>query len=412
VYREEPSRAALNPDPACAGLVVPLGNGTIPAYEYHLRCPNALNLIAITGDTDLDGRCDARCNLQIEGMGASPTDVVIDGDQAKLNTIRADRADGIYLRNFTVQHSDFNNVYVLETNGFRFDRLVTRWSREYGILSFTSDHGLYDHVVAYGNGDSGLYPGSSADGGCARYSVEVRNSEAYGNLMGLAGTSANSIWVHDSRFHDNAVGIDLDSVSPGHPGMPQDCALIESNAIYGNNLDPYTAQRDAYCRTPPVDRNPRVLCPSSPLPVGTGILILAGNRNVIRKNRIYGNWRWGTALYWVPALTRGDPATEHQYDTSHGNRFVDNLMGVGPDGTRDPNGRDFFWDEEGAGNCWHGNGRVRSDPATLPGCPGRTETGTAATAKFGELVACVNWHPLANPNPAGCSWLKRPPRPR
>ena len=55
----------------------------------------------------------------------------------------ADRADGIHLRNFTVQFSDFNNVYVLETNGFRMENIISRWSREYGFLSFTSDNGLY-----------------------------------------------------------------------------------------------------------------------------------------------------------------------------------------------------------------------------------------------------------------------------
>ena len=131
VYREEPSRSKPYPDPACASLEVPpaAGPGTVPGYEYTLRCPNAQNLIAIVGDTNLDGVCDGKCNVQLEGMGASPKDVLIDGDRSKLNTIRADRAGGIVLRNFTVQFSDFNNIYVIETNGFRPDRIVTRATR-------------------------------------------------------------------------------------------------------------------------------------------------------------------------------------------------------------------------------------------------------------------------------------------
>ena len=40
--------------------------------------------------------------------------------------------------NFKVELSDFNNIYVLETNGFRIDRVESGYSREYGILSFTS----------------------------------------------------------------------------------------------------------------------------------------------------------------------------------------------------------------------------------------------------------------------------------
>jgi len=414
VYREEPSRRIPYPVPLCEPYEVPPadGPGTVPGYRYTLRCPNAQNLIAVVGDSDDDGVCDSKCNLQIEGMGARPADVLIDGDRTKLNVIRADRADGIVLRNFTVQYSDFNNVYVLETNGFRFDRVVSRWSREYGFLTFSVDHGLYENLVAYGNGDAAFYPGSSAEGGCRRYSVEIRDSEAYGNVLGVSGTGANSIWVHDSSFHGNTAGIVVDSVSPGHPGMPQDCARFERNRVYANNLDPYTAERDAYCARPALERNPRVLCPSFPMAVGTGILILGGNRNVIRANRIYDNWRWGTALYWVPGFSRGDESPEAQLDTSHGNRYVGNVMGLRPDGRRAANGRDFFWDGQGSRNCWERNGRVSSVPARLDTCPGRAEAGPARPEAFAELVACIAWNPQTNPNPAGCSWLRRPPKPR
>lgn len=167
VYREEPSRAAPSPDPACTGLEVALeaGPGTVPGYEYQRRCPNAQNLIAIVGDSNGDGVCDDRCNLQLEGTGALVSDVLIDGDRRKLNAIRGDRADG-------------------------------------------------------------LYPGSGPEGGCARYGIEIRDVEA-GDLLGYSGTAGNGIWVHDSRFHHNTTGIVMDSAFPGHPGMPQDCAKFE-----------------------------------------------------------------------------------------------------------------------------------------------------------------------------------------
>jgi hypothetical protein len=415
VYREEPSRAAPFHDLRCAGLEVRASVGTrmIPGYEYTLRCPNAQNLIAIVGDTDLDGVCDAKCDIQLEGVAASPADVLIDGDRTKLNAIRADRADGVYLRNFTVQYSDFNNVYVIETNGFRLDRIVSRWSREYGFLSFTSDHGLYENLTAYGNGDSGVYPGSSPDGDCRRYGIEIRNVNVYGNLTGLAGTAGNSIWVHDSRFHHNGTGVILDSAVPGHPGMPQDCAKLERNRIHSNNVDHFDDARDAYCMRPPLERDPRVVCPSVPAPVGSGVVILGGNRNLLRANWIYDNWRNGVQLHWVPAFQRGEGNIALAYDTSHGNRFLGNHMGVSPKQRRSPNGRDFWWDEEGSRNCWARNGaRVRSDPANLPRCPGRPTSQPPKPEKFALLVACAGWHPRENPNPARCPWLRRPPRPR
>ena len=94
------------------------------------RCPHAQNLVAILGDgPDDDIRCDGRlCDLQIEGTGARPEDVVIDGRFQRHVVIRADRADGVYFRNFTVQHAPDFGIYVVETDGFVIDRMLGRWN--------------------------------------------------------------------------------------------------------------------------------------------------------------------------------------------------------------------------------------------------------------------------------------------
>jgi hypothetical protein len=419
VYREEPSRAQPYPDPACAGLEVPAAGWPtfVPGYAYQRRCPNAQNLIAIVGDANSDGTCDDKCNLQIEGTGARPSDVLIEGDRRKLNVIRADRADGIHLRNFTVQYSDFNNVYVIETNGFRFNRIVSRWSREYGFLTFTSDHGLYENLVTYGSGDAGIYPGSGPEGHCRRYGIEIRNVNSYGNTLGYSGTAGNGIYVHHSRFHHNAVGIATDSASPGHPGMPQDCAKWETNRIHSNNFHVFSDGRDAYCRRPVLERNPRVVCPSILVPVGTGLMIAGGNENLVRRNWIYDNWRNGVMLFWIHAVIRGEEDPAKAYDTSNGNRFVSNRVGVRPDGRRDPNGVDFWWDGEGRRNCWSRNtsaraSAMRSDPARLPGCPGSAELRMPDPAKVRALLACARWDPARLADPPGCDWTRLPREPR
>ena len=418
VYREQPSRAAAHPDLTCAGLLIPAAgvpNRLVAGYDYQRACPNDQNLIAVVGDTNGDGVCDTRCDLQIQGT-ARPKDVVIEGDRTRLNTIRADRADGIALRNFTIQYSDFNNVYVIETNGFRLSDITTRWSREYGILTFTSDNGLYERIDAYGNGDSGVYPGSGPEGHCARYGIELSHVNSHGNNLGLAGTSGNGLWIHDSSFHNNATGLGFDSLNPGHPGMPQDCSKLERNRIYSNNMDNFTAKRDHYCQQPKLDRDPRVVCPTIAAPVGTGIVLAGGNRNIYRANWIYDNWRWGVQQFWVPPSFRGDPDPPH-YDTSNGNTYEGNHMGVRPDGRKAPNGLDFWWDEEGTGNCWGGNipyrGRtIRSDPAVLPGCPADDSFHPPNPAKVSLLIPCTGWNPITNPDPVGCTWLHRPPKPK
>jgi hypothetical protein len=433
IYREEPSREAPDPDPVCKDMYVDsegiLGTGLsldgepTPDYEYHRNCPNAQNLITIAGDdADSDRACDDKCNLQLEGTGAKASDVLIEGDRRKLNVIRADRADGIYLKNFTVQYSDFNNIYALETNGFRFDGIVSRWSREYGFLSFTSDNGLYENLEAYGAGDSGVYPGSGPEcrqgvEGNGRYGIEIKDVNSHGNTIGYSGTAGNGIYAHDNRFHDNATGMTTDSFASGHPGMPQDCAKWEGNDIYSNNADLFNKKRDEYCKRPYLERDPTVVCPTFQVPVGTGLLIAGGNDNIVKGNDIYDNWRSGARLMWVPASARGEPPTADQYDTSHRNRFEGNTMGVGSDGTRDPNRIDFWWDEEGRGNCWTANlgpngAAPTSEPDPLPGCPNEGPFSPGNPVKQAGEASCATWDPQTNTDPPGCDWFTQPREPK
>jgi hypothetical protein len=437
VYREEPSRANPEPDKRCAdkyvpadgpdpitlgGLLSPGPRSMVASYEYQYHCPNAQNLIAIMGDSpeDKDRECDRKCNIQIEGT-ARRSDVLIDGSREKLNVIRADRADGVYLRNFTVQFSDFNNLYVLETNGFVFDRITSRYSREYGFLSFTSDNGLYQHLDTYGSGDSGIYPGSGPEGHCRRYGIEIRNVDSHHNNLGYSGTAGNGVWAHDNKFHHNGTGIVTDSFAPGHPGMPQDCAKWEDNDIYSNNLfELFSDERQAYCRkTPWRERDPKKVCSTFQNPTGTGVLIAGGNGNIVRGNRIWDNWRYGAMLLHVPATARGEDNPAATFDTSFDNKFTNNLMGVAPGGSVARNGVDFWWTEQGSGNCWQTNsgpggvGDITTDPLTLPGCPGSSIFMPGNQVKLLQQVPCAMWDPNDEllDKPPGCDWMTPVPKP-
>jgi hypothetical protein len=431
VYKEYPSRRNPEPDPRCANDYDTIGGDLLATgglgkkgarvanYEYQRKCPNAQNLIAIIGDSaDPDRVCDVKCHIQIMGMGRRRGDVLISGQRTKLNVIRADRADGIHLRNFTVEYSDFNNIYIIETNGFALHRIRSRYSREYGFLSFTSDHGLYDRLEAFGSGDSGVYPGSGPEGHCQRYGIEIRYVNSHDNTIGYSGTAGNGVWAHDNRFHHNATGMTTDSFASGHPGMPQDCAKWEHNRIYSNNADLFNDQRDAYCKNTPIpQRNPKIVCPTFQVPVGTGLGIFGGNGDIVRDNWIYDNWRDGAKLLYVPAAFRGDP--DKGIDTSFDNLFANNHMGVRPDGRPDANGNDFWWDEEGRGNCWSGNTGIRGRPPTsnvllgVPGCddPRTKVFNPGNQAKTASQAPCASWDPYENPDPPGCDWFTRPPEP-
>ena len=423
-----------NDDPKCKGDQYEGEEPGTKSYEYQRDCPNVQNLIAITGDDDdADRRCDDKCNLQIEGTGRKrPSDVQVVGGGyglkpgAKLNVFRADRADGVFLRNFLVQYSDFNNVYVIETNGFRAGHVSRAGAASTGSSPSPRTTALYNHVTAYGSGDSGIYPGSGPEGHCERYGIEIRYSESYGNTIGWSGTAGNGVYTHDSNFHHNSTGITMDSFSGGHPGMPQDCSKWESNRIYSNNNDLFNARRDEYCKdTPNEQRDPRKVCPTFQVPVGTGILTGGGNGNIFRSNWIYDNWRRGTMLFWVPGELRGDDPTgqsapvEHVRDLPREPGTSATAMGIRPDGTPRPERRGLLVGRGGPRQLLvrttaaRGGGAFTSDPMTLFACPsGSPNTHRQRRPSRRELFPCATWDPKTNTDPVGCDWFTRPPEPK
>ena len=410
VYLEEPS---LQREPeACYHLParsVKAGY-QILSYDQQRSCPHQQNLVGIFGLKD----------LQIEGTGASPDDVVFDAQFQKLNVIRADRTDGVYFRNFTAQRSTFNSIYVLETDGFVIDGVVGRWNAEYGFLTFASDHGLIKSCEAYGNGDSGVYPGGTSDINkgrgfdVTRYAIEVTGCRSHDNLLGYSGTGGDSVWVHDNELDHNTSGASMDSLFPNHPGLPQNHALFERNLIHGNNANYYAQVRDGTCARAYPDRGIErgVVCPAVGVPVGIGVLVIGGNYNVFRDNWIYDNWKLGIAQTSAPGAARNDFDLAAQEDTSHFNRYVGNHMGTDVGGASLPNGIDFFWDGQGEGSCWQAAHAAGTDPITVPTCPdeapGRWLMDPNKLVMFGT---CSAYDLRTQTIPLGCDWYDTPARP-
>jgi parallel beta helix pectate lyase-like protein len=462
VYPEPESRAALTDDPACDGLEEQNDRGQTGAnsYRYIAKCPNDQNLIAVVGrepgpdpppQPPLDDRHGIpdegpciRCNLQLEGSGVSPDDVVVDAgnvdsgngappDPVKDVGIKIDRADGFVLRNMTVRHAAEHGIYPHEVDGYVLERFKAFYNEEYGVLGFASDHGLIQDCDAAGAGDAGIYPGSAPDTGeevtppdVQRLNTEIRRCDMHHNTAGYSGTAANAVWIHHNDFYDNSLGFTTDVfTAAGHPGFPQDSDLIENNEFYSNNFNPYVDQ--------PEDTE---VVPTIPVPVGTGLWIAGGNNNTLRNNYFWDNWRRGTMVFSVPDTFVCGPDTgnsQHGCDpsevnTSYDNEHHDNVMGRTPDGTPDPNGTDFWWDQfvNNTGNCWHDNvgkngdrASLTADPPLFPAAgtstPGflpedcATSVGTGGDNET-ELVSCLANFEGGAPTP--CTWFTTPAEPQ
>lgn len=470
LYLEQPSirsletmaGAATPADKAFCQAFLASGRGTL-SYEEQFRCPHLIQLVGIFGDrnpadddcgTDPEGACthpatqacDTAVNeceyydLQIEGTGERNSDVVlrggfydrpgdpVDGEHVIEVGLRGDRTDGLYLRNFTSEVFREFGPYVMEADGYVFDRLNARFVDEYSYLTFATDHGRFVDTEGCCAGDSALYPGGQSNlyGAVGhagvnqqqRFSTEIVNSSGHHSSGGYSGTGGDAVWVHHTKFYKNIIGLVTDSLYPNHPGMPQNHGLYEENWIYGNNkqyvdfwwdggpcgtqnnpVKPRDSKRvppeildNTFNDLPPeaqeaiLDRT--VVCPTIPGFKGTGFMIAGGNYDVIRNNKVFDQWKRGLMLFHVPeAFRHDDPSTSDpnkEFDTSHwnqyiGNHFAENTL-LTPSRV-EPNGpADLWFDDSGTGNCWSGNTSV------LPG--GVTED-TQAYAGTGLPSDCT-----------------------
>ena len=436
-YLEAKSRAKPTNDPKCAKYKEESDDGQGAAtYRYQANCPNDQNLIYLQGRALTDkavpfpprenrrgipdeGPC-IRCNVQIEGSGAKPEDVVIDlakntkaklrgpSDPLKEVGIRVDRADGTVIKNITTAHAAEHGIYIHETDGYLMTQVKFFYNKEYGGLMFASDHGLTTGCEGVGHGDSAIYPGGAPDTGeqtmeaKPRVNNTITRCDIHHNTLGYSGTMGNATRVVNNDFYDNGTAIATDSLyAGGHPGYPQDGATFENNRIYSNNFNSFL---------PGSDVEPKV-----PVPVGVGILIAGGNGNEIRGNRMWDNWRRGTMLINVPDSLSNDKATTAN-SVSHRNRYHDNVMGIAPDGSKLPNGMDFWWDEAPAqeDNCWFNNGTVTTDPPDplMPSNCDNTSTGVTYGAKLtSELAPCAGAITGGTYDATTCPWFRTPEKP-
>jgi hypothetical protein len=449
VYRERKARKAPLDDPRChPDLLQKDASGDLtPSYAYQVLCPNDQNLIHVQGrevvgepleqpsddrqgipEVEL-GAC-VRCNLQIEGSGPKPTDVIMDagmayegkgpearprdfGDEeahAKHVVMRVDRADGFVGKNWTARGGREFGFYVEETDGVLLDRTKFLWNADYGHLSFTTDHARIQNCDGMGAGDAALYPGATPETGAQatdfypdapRFNTVVTKCDMRSSELGYSGSMGNAVRITNNHIYGNATGIASDTLSSaGHPGFPADGAQIDNNFIYSNNFNVYA------------DDSP--VPPLVGVPVGAGVIWAGLNDGRVEDNWFFDNWRFGHFLLAVPdALTSAGGAEGTVYpgvscpgapdngiSTSCNNHFSGNKMGQVPPGFEFPaaldqfsvphgtingsdplpNGVDFWWDEfsGNVGNCWFDNtgfdgeaGSVTGsgDAGNMPGTP-------------------------------------------
>jgi len=281
--------------------------------------------------------------IAVAKPGASGASCLTHPDQR----LRRVRVEG-----FTVNGFGGEGIFLLCVDDWVVAHNATHDDAEYGIFPSHSRHGRVTDNVATGANDTGVYVGQSSD-------VRVDHNLATGNVSGFEIENSSGVVLRHNRAVGNTGGI-LSFTLPFLDVKSNHDNVVADNQVLANNkantcLDP----SDDVCQ----------------VPSGTGILVLAADRNLVRSNEVRDNHSFGvgTANYCVAtglsaakcAALDIDPnpdANQVRHNTVLGN-------GLAPDPSL-PSvfAVDLAWDLSGAGNCWSANRAGTTFPSSLPAC--------------------------------------------
>jgi hypothetical protein len=396
------AQAPSYPEPADPGKVAPKPNGkgktrtvckkkgckfrTIQAAVNKSKAGDTVRIRKGTYREAVKVTGAKKSYLKLIGDPRSPGKVVLDGRGKKTNGVLVNGADEVTVRGIKARNYTSNGFFFVNVVGYTAQNLIAAKTGVYGIYAFNSKGGTMRDSEAYYNNDAGFYIGQTPAQVKPVRSI-VDNIESWGNPLGWSGTNMRYVTITNSRFYNNAAGL-IPNALDSEKFPPAEDNIIRGNEIFWNNFNfhkgaPFKIATEGT---------------SALAPVGTGILLLAGRRNIVEDNEIYGNWGIGVALIQGILLQKNPQAVDLV-----GNQVRDNQFGL--DGT-DLNGRELAYSGNGSDNCFGGNTGVSitipADQSTLSPCPftgANTPNDGALTEMLGlageASVAKWNRHPHA-----------------
>jgi parallel beta-helix repeat protein len=253
----------------------------------------------------------------------------------------------LVIRGFTIQGFKGDGVFVRCAVDWRISKVRAIRNNEYGIFPVFSGKGRVDHSFASGANDTGIYVGQSHD-------VQVDHNTAINNVSGFELENTTRSVAEFNVGHDNTAGL-LTFALPNLVVKVNRNNQIRHNDFRHNNRDNTCLhQRDEVCNVPP----------------GSGIVMVATDKNLVTSNTVKGNRTVGiaTVSYCIVANPPCNPDIDPNPDDNH---IVDNTAtgnGKHPAHPYEGFAADLVWDGTGHGNCWGGNTFNKSFPEELPAC--------------------------------------------
>jgi len=258
---------------------------------------------------------------------------ILDGEGTRSDGVIAS-GNNFEMSFFSVKNYLSNGVLVEGSTKVYLHDMYIENTGVYGVYPVRCTNVLIERIEATLMNDAAIYAGKSMD-------VIIRDTETYGNVIGIELENTVNGEVYNNHAHNNTVGIFVDLL----PQLPSKVSLntkVHDNISENNNGDNFSKPGSSQSLIPP----------------GTGMLILAADQVEVYNNTITGNKTGGLAVF---NLTIGfdtneidvGPNPEHVY--AHGNTydhngydadpFVTNMLGRGFDIIWDGTGGDNYFDE-------------------------------------------------------------------
>lgn len=314
--------------------------------------------------------------LTIEGAKKDRKKTILEGKNARgelgaaQNGVEAISVSGLVLKNMWARNYESNGFFIHAANepgqrcvGYTMDNLLASGNRSYGLFAKNCFGGKMINSAGYRQGDSAFYVGETpcdsrawTNHGIAPPPAPcqaepqwtlLKDDSSYENVLGYSGTNSKYVKIVESAFYNNGAGIVPNTLdSEGYE--PNGWNVFERNDVFWNNYDYFLAGSAFHTVSAGLGE---LAGATVNYPTGVGIVLYGGDGNVVRKNNVFGNYKWGIASFSGP----GEVFVANQGDDAKNidNEIVENTMGR--EGA-DPNGEYDIWnDDTGGGNCWSGN---------------------------------------------------------
>ncbi len=259
--------------------------------------------------------------------GVDRNEVVLDGEFERSNGVEVLFADGVVVENMTAMNYKINGFFWTGVRGYRGSYLTAVNNGDYGIYSFDSGDGLFEHSYGTGSPDAAFYIGQ-----CNPCNAVISDSVGEYSGLGYSGSNASTeLFLVRNVFRYNGAGIAPNSWD-GELLPPVENVVIAGNLVHDNGSVPFPHHAAQY------------------IVQGNGIVVAGAENSTVVRNRVLNHRMSGIFLH--PNIDKnvwmaGDNTIQGNVVTGSG---LADLTMAGP--SQD-------------GNCFAGNEFRTSMPAPL-----------------------------------------------